>query len=115
MNKRLKSFQYALAGLWTLIKTQPNARIHLLATLVVVLAGGWIGLSGRDWLWITIAIVLVWAAEAFNTALELLADAVHPDHHPLIQRAKDVAAAAVLISAIGAAVMGAIIFLPRLF
>lgn len=112
MRDRVKSFQHASAGLWTLMRTQPNARIHLVATVFVIAAGWWFGLSKPDWLWITIAIISVWMAEALNTALEFLADAVHPDQHPLIKHAKDVSAAAVLISALGAVVIGLLVFLP---
>jgi diacylglycerol kinase len=75
--------------------------------------GFYFGLSRGEWLWICVAIVLVWSAEAFNTALEQLADALHPQHHPGIGRAKDLAAGAVLIAAIGAAVIGVMVFWPH--
>jgi diacylglycerol kinase len=111
---RLKSFAYALQGFAHLVRTQANARLHLLATLLVCAAGSYFGLSREEWLWVTVAIVSVWSAEAFNTALEQLADALHPERHPKIGRAKDVAAAAVLIAALGAAVIGTLVFLPHL-
>jgi len=110
--RRLKSFAYALQGVALLVRTQANARLHLLATVLVCAAGVYVGLSQAEWLWIVVAIVLVWSAEAFNTALEQLADALHPERHPGIGRAKDVAAAAVLIAALGAAVIGVLVFLP---
>jgi diacylglycerol kinase len=110
---RLKSFAYALQGLAHLVRTQPNARLHLLAAVLVCAAGGYVGLSRSEWLWITVAITLVWSAEAFNTALEQLADVLHPQQHPGIGRAKDVAAAAVLIAAVGAAVIGVLVFVPH--
>jgi diacylglycerol kinase len=110
---RLKSFAYALQGIAYLVRTQPNARLHLLATALVCAAGGYVGLSRTEWLWVTVAITLVWSAEAFNTALEQLADALHPEHHPGVGRAKDVAAAAVLIAAVGAAVIGLLVFVPH--
>jgi diacylglycerol kinase len=110
---RLKSFAYALQGVACLVRTQPNARLHLLAAVLVCAAGGIVGLSRADWLWIAVAITLVWCAEAFNTALEQLADALHPQQHPGIGRAKDVAAAAVLLSALGAAVIGMLVFVPH--
>jgi len=110
---RLKSFAYALQGLAHLVRTQPNARIHLLAAVLVCAAGGYFGLSRPEWLWIVVAIVLVWSAEAFNTALEQLADALHPEQHPGVGRAKDLAAAAVLITALGAVVIGILVFLPH--
>lgn len=110
----LKSFAYALQGLALLVRTQPNARLHLLATILVCAAGVYCGLSRAEWMWIVVAIVLVWCAEAFNTALEQLADALHPQRHPGIGRAKDVAAAAVLIAALGAVVIGVLVFWPYL-
>jgi diacylglycerol kinase len=111
---RLNSFACALQGMRHLVRTQPNARLHLLAAFLVCAAGTFLGLSRTEWLWITAAIVLVWGAEAFNTALELLADALHPEPHPGIGRAKDMAAAAVLIAALGAAVIGVLVFMPHL-
>ena len=112
--RRLNSFAHALRGMGLLVRTQANARVHLLAAGLVCIAGIYCGLSRTEWLWIVAAIVLVWGAEAFNTALEQLADAVHPEQHPGIGRAKDVAAAAVLIAALGAAVIGALVFAPHL-
>jgi len=109
--RRLKSFAYALQGLAFLVRTQANARLHLLATVLVCAAG--LALP-EEWAWITMAIVLVWSAEAFNTAIEQLADTLHPEQHPGIGRAKDVAAAAVLIAAVGAVAIGVIVFLPHL-
>lgn len=112
--RRLQSFAYALQGLAQLLRTQPNARVHLLAALLVCGAGVYFGLSRAEWLWITVAITLVWISEAFNTALEQLADVLHPEQHPGIGRAKDMAAAAVLIAAVGAAVIGMLVFVPHL-
>ncbi len=109
-----RSFAYAIQGVVFLVRTQANARLHLLATIAVCAAGLWLGLSRAEWLWIITAIVIVWSAEAFNTALECLADAVHPERHPAIGRAKDVAAASVLIAALGAAAIGLLVFVPHL-
>lgn len=109
-----RSFVYALQGLVFMLRSQPNAWLHLLATLGVCGAGLYFGLSRDEWLWICVAVVLVWSAEAFNTALEQLADAVHPQRHPGIGRAKDLAAGAVLVAAIGAAVIGGVVFWPHL-
>ena len=111
---RLKSLAHALRGVDVIVRTQPNARLHLLAAVLVCAAGLAFGLSRAEWLWINAAIVLVWSAEAFNTALEKLADALHPASHPGVGRAKDVAAAAVLIAAVGAAVIGLLVFVPHL-
>ena len=109
-----RSFVYALQGLVFMLRSQPNAWVHLLATLGVCAAGFYFGLSRGEWLWICMAVVLVWSAEAFNTALEQLADALHPQRDPGIGRAKDLAAGAVLVAAIGAAVIGVMVFWPHL-
>ena len=111
--KRIQSFKFAFRGLLSLVKTQPNARIHLLATVVVVTAGTLLRLSRTEWCWLVIAMMAVWIAEAFNTAIEQLADVVSPDFHPAIARAKDVAATGVLIAALGSLVVGLLIFGPH--
>jgi len=112
---RLHSFRYALAGLRTLLLTQHNAWLHAAATAVVVVAGLALGLSPAEWCWLVLAMTLVWMAEALNTALEFLADAVTQEFHPLILQAKDVAAAAVLIAAIGALLIGLLVFGPHVW
>src|SRR5690349_5439301 len=94
----LASLRYALRGGATMLKTQPNARIHLLATLAVLVAGtGW-RISRGEWTIVLLACGLVWVAEALNTALEFLADEVSREHREGIKRAKDVAAFGVLVS-----------------
>jgi diacylglycerol kinase len=110
LRRRVSSFACAVRGAVFLIRSQPHARIHLTAS-VVVFALGWVfNLQRLEWCFLIIAVMLVWVAEGMNTALEAIADAVHPDHHPLIGRAKDVAAAAVLIAAAGAVFIGILIF-----
>lgn len=111
---RLRSFRYALAGLHSLLRTQHNAWIHAAATVVVIAAGSYFRLGAPEWLWLVLAMTLVWMAEAFNTALEFLADAVTQEQHPLIGQAKDLAAAAVLLAAIGALIIGVLVFGPHL-
>lgn len=112
---RLKSIGFALEGLRTMLRTQHNAWIHLAATIAAIVAGLSLGLSNAEWVAIILAIVIVWVAEGLNTAFELLCDVASPQFHPLVKQAKDVAAAAVLIAALGAVAVGALIFLPRLF
>ncbi len=112
--QRLRSFTHALRGIAHLIRTQPNAQVHLAATLGVCAAGFAVGLGSSEWPWLVVAIALVWSAEAFNTALEELADTVHPQQHPGIGRAKDLAAGAVLVAALGATLIGVLVFLPHL-
>ena len=114
IKKRIHSFGFALKGIATLFKTQPNARIHLIAICIVMVAGYLLKVSTSEWCFIVIAFAMVLAAEAFNTAVEFVVDLASPDYHPLAGKAKDVAAAAVLIIAIGAATIGIIIFLPKL-
>lgn len=111
---RLRSFGFALRGLGFVVRTQPNARIHLAAAAAVVLAGLGFGIAREDWLWIASAIALVWFAEATNTAFEHLCDAVSPEFHPAVEKAKDVAAGAVLICAGYAVVVGLFVFVPQL-
>lgn len=114
LRQRLHSFRYAIAGLGTLLRTQHNAWIHAAATILVIGAALYFGLNAYEWLWMVLAMALVWMAEAFNTALELLADAVTRERHPLIGQAKDVAAAAVLIAALAALVIGVLVLGPHL-
>jgi len=111
---RLQSFKFAFKGLLTLVKSQPNARIHLLATLAVIIAGILLQVTAGEWCSLTLAMTAVWVAEALNTAIEQLADAVSPDFHPAIARAKDVAAAAVLIAALGAVIIAILVLGPPL-
>jgi len=112
---RARSFKHAFAGIWVLLSTQHNAWIHALATVVVVVAGLLAELAAWEWCAVVFAIVGVWVAEAFNTALEFLADAAQPEIHPLVKKAKDVAAGAVLLAAVGAVVVGMVVFGARLF
>lgn len=114
LSSRIKSAGFALNGIWILLRTQQNARLHAIATLVAIGMGIALGISANEWLWVILAIVLVWITEALNTAIEFLADIVSPEFHPLVKQAKDVAAGAVLIAATGAALIGLIVFLPRL-
>jgi diacylglycerol kinase (ATP) len=111
---RLKSFGFAFAGLAAMLRTQHNAWIHLASTISAVSAGFWFGISREEWVWLVLAIVAVWTAEALNTAFELLCDVASPEFHPLVKQAKDVAAAAVLIAAVGATIVGLLVFAPRL-
>jgi len=109
---RLKSFGFAFAGLAFMLRTQHNAWLHLAATIAVIAAGVALNIAADDWRWLVAAITLVWPAEAMNTAFEYLCDVVQPEFHASVQRAKDIAAGAVLLCAIGAAVLGAITFAP---
>ncbi|GIV31795.1 MAG: diacylglycerol kinase [Saprospiraceae bacterium] len=113
LNKRLRSFRYAILGMLHLFTSQTNARIHVVAATAAMAMGWYFGIDASEWMAIVIVVAMVFSAEAFNTAIEELTNLVSPAYHPLAGRAKDLAAAAVLITAIAAAAVGLIVFLPR--
>jgi len=98
-----------------MLASQHNAWIHAAATIAVAAAGFYIHLSRAEWCWIILTVVSVWTAEALNTAFEFLTDVASPEFHPLAEKAKDVAAGAVLITAIGSVLIGIVVFGPHLF
>jgi diacylglycerol kinase (ATP) len=110
--KRLRSFTHAFAGLVHVFKTQHNMWIHAAITAAVIAAAIFFHISLADWQILVIAIILVWAAEILNSAFEYLCDVVTAEFHPAIQKAKDIAAAAVLVTAVGAAILGVTVFWP---
>lgn len=113
--RRLASFVYAFEGWWFVLRTQPNAWIHALVSLVVFALAAWLDISRVEWAILLLAILIVWMAEFFNTALEAVVDMTMPDVHPLAKVGKDVAAAAVLVGAVGAVVIGLLIMGPPLW
>lgn len=113
IKERIKSFGFALQGMRTFFITQHNAWLHLIAAVSAVALGLYLGLSSSEWCWILIAILLVFITEMFNTAIEFLSDIVSPNLHPQIKRVKDVSAAAVLIAALGAALIGIVVFYTK--
>jgi diacylglycerol kinase len=108
----LQSFGYAFEGLGFMLKTQRNAWLHLAATLIVIALASVLGVSRGDWRWLIVAIVMVWVAESFNTAVEYLCDVVSPGYSVSVKRAKDIAASAVLVCAVGAVFVGAVTLWP---
>lgn len=114
LRKRRKAFRDAGRGCKTLFRQEAHARIHLIIALLVIIAGFFFGLSATEWCLVALCIGGVIMGEAFNTAVERLADRVSSDYHPLIGAAKDVAAGGVLVMAIAAATVGLIIFLPKI-
>ena len=112
---RLQSFRYAARGVRLMLRSQHNAWLHAVASCCVLIVGGLAVISAAEWCWIILAIMAVWTAEALNTALELLADVASPEFHPLVEMAKDVAAGGVLLSAVGAAIIGLLILGPYLW
>lgn len=113
--KRLLSFKFAFQGIKDLFITQANARIHAFMAVFVLVLGWWFTLSPTEWALISLCIFGVLAAESFNTALEYLTDLVSPEYHVLAGKAKDAAAAAVLLFATGTAVVGGCIFGPKIW
>lgn len=112
VSARLRSFRFASTGIVFMLRTQHNARLHVVATIIVLGVGFALRVSVADWRWITVAILVVWVAETMNTAFEHLCDVVSPHFHTSVQRSKDVAAGAVLISSVGAAILGLLTILP---
>ncbi len=110
---RIRSFKFAFGGIWTMLKSQHNAWVHACATVGGIVAGFLFGISAAEWCWLVLAIMAVWTAEAFNTAFEFLADVASPEFHPLVKHCKDVAAGAVLISAIGSVLIGLLVLGPH--
>jgi diacylglycerol kinase len=111
---RIRSFRFAGRGMWLTLRSQPNAWIHAAATVTVAIAGYMLGISRTEWCLIVLACAAVWTAEALNTAFEFLADATTKEFHPVIGQAKDVAAGAVLVTALAALVVGVLVFGPYL-
>lgn len=111
---RALSFRYALAGWWFVIRTQRNAWIHAVVSVLVIMLSIWLQLGLQDWAIIFLAIALVWTAEFLNTALEAVVDLASPQQHQLAKVGKDIGAAAVLIAAASAALIGLFILGPPL-
>lgn len=112
--KIINSFKYAIEGLVSSFKTERNMKIHIMAMIIVIALGIFMKLNKIEWCIITIAIVMVISAELFNTAIETVVDMVSPQKNPQAKLVKDIAAAAVLVLAIGAAIIGIIIFGPKI-
>lgn len=115
IRKMIRSFSYAFEGVVALFRYENNARFHLIAAFGVVLLGIVLGLERFEWALVAIVVGAVWAAEAFNTAIEKLCDLVSSDYHPQIKAAKDLAAAGVMITSVVAVVVGAIVFGGKLW
>ncbi len=114
-NKSLiNSFKYACMGIKSAIKSERNMKIHVLATLIVTALGFILGLDPLEWVACIFSIVIVISSEMLNTALETIVDLVSPNINPLAKKAKDIAAGSVLVMAIGAFLVGLIIFIPKI-
>lgn len=114
IRSRIASFGHAFRGLWYVLRTQHNAWIHAVVTLVVIALGTWLWLPPRDWAVLALTIAMVWTSEVLNTSIEAVVDLASPVHHPLAKVGKDVGAAAVLIAAFVAVLVGFLIIGPPL-
>lgn len=112
--KRKMSFNYAFKGIWQAIKKEANFRIHIMAAIFVVLLGLFFQISTFEWLVIILTIGCVMGAELFNSAIENMIDISHPEKNKKAGQVKDLAAGAVLVTAITAAIIGLIIFVPKI-
>ena len=112
---RLKSFLPAFQGIYFLLLHEKNAVIHFVATLFALVMGITLNISSVEWLFVVLAITLVWVAELFNSSIEKLTDLSQPGFHPIARITKDFAAGAVLITSFYSIIVAAIIFLPKIF
>ncbi|GHE23435.1 diacylglycerol kinase family protein [Sphingobacterium griseoflavum] len=111
---RLQSLKYAYHGLKTVFSEEPNAKIHLAVAFLVTVAGIYFQIAIQEWIALCLCIAFVITMELLNTSIEHLADAASPTWHPLVKKAKDIAAAAVLVSATAAILIGLAIFIPKI-
>lgn len=109
---RIRSFRFALTGLGDLIFREHNFRIHLFVFVLVIAAGFLFGISPAEWIAVIVVSALVMISEAINSSLEQLADLISPGKNEKVKKAKDMAAALVLIAALASVITGLIIFLP---
>ena len=114
LSNRIKSFGFAIEGIITFFRTQHNAWIHAVAAITVIISGFIFKVNSYDWCLLIIAITLVIVSEMLNTAIEFLTDLASPGFNLLAKKVKDVAAGAVLISAIAAVVIGLFVFLSKI-
>lgn len=115
MSKLIKSFGYALSGVRKCMLEGTNFRIHIFCSVLVFIAGLYLNISRTEWLIVLICTGFVLCMEMINTAIEQLCNVVHKEIHPGIKITKDIAAGAVLLSAVIAAICAAIIFIPKIF
>ena len=112
LERRIHSFKYAFKGIAQVVKTQANMRIHLLASIIVIAVASYLRISANHWCILILTILMVLVAEMFNTAIESICDAVTTEQNRHIAAAKDIAAAAVLVTAIASVIIGLLIFIP---
>jgi diacylglycerol kinase len=115
LHERVNSIRYAVEGIIKFFSEEPNAWIHLVATILVFVLAFTFHLAGTEKLALVIVTGMVWVAEAFNTVVEKIMDHISPERHPRVKFIKDLSAGAVLLSAITALITGAIVFIPKIF
>ena len=114
MKKIRNSFKYAIEGIWTSFKTERNMKIHIFIMILVIIAGIILKINKSEWIICIILFAIVIGSELFNTSIETIVDMVMPKKNEKAKIAKDVSAGAVLVVAIGAAIIGLVIFVPRI-
>ncbi len=114
MKKILNSFKYAFEGIFSAFKTERNMKIHVLIMILVIIMGYIFKISRNEWFIFIILFSIVIAGELFNTAIETVVDIAMPEKNEKAKKAKDISASAVLVLAIGSAVIGLIIFVPKI-
>ena len=114
MKKIRNSFKYAIEGIWTSFKTESNMKIHIFIMILVIIAGIILKINKSEWIICIILFAIVIGSELFNTSIETIVDMVMPEKNEKAKIAKDVSAGAVLVVAIGAAIIGLVIFVPRI-
>ncbi|QKG54815.1 diacylglycerol kinase family protein [Hymenobacter sp. BRD67] len=115
LRRRAASFGHAFRGVGAALRSELHLQFHAVATAIVLGLGLYFRLRLSEWALVALAVAGVWAAELFNTAIETLTNLVSPDYHPLAGKAKDVAAGAVLLAALGALAVGALLFGPKIW
>jgi len=112
--KRLHSFKYAINGLKILIQEEHNSRVHIFVAFITICCGFYFKISNLEWISLVFAIILVITVEIINSSIENICDFISPHKHDAIKKVKDLAAASVLITVIGAVIIGLIIFIPKM-
>ncbi len=115
IRERIHSFGPAFSGWAYVLRSQQNAWLHAVASVAVFALSAWLGIGRLEWALVIVAVAFVWIAEFLNTALEAVVDLASPNRHPLAQVGKDIGAAAVLIAAINAVVLGLLVLGPPLW
>lgn len=115
LSNRIKSIGYAFKGAWYLLKTESSIKVQFVIAILVTIAGFYFDISKTEWLIQIGFIGLVMSIEGLNTAVEYVADFIHPEHHQSIGRIKDIAAGAVFIASVAAVIAAIVIYFPKVF